>query len=775
MGFAAGFFGKLSNDMTDQKQYIRSRVDEDRLYLREQGLKRQGAIQEQRGQYEQAARSLTNRGADERRVLNFLENNPSGLMELYRRTDSNNDITGAGLNDLMVISEDYQSEATMDDVLNKILPTIQAMPNDTGPVESRRRSIASWLGLDVDEAMTNQVYNQQIVGGMTGDQIMSSMNLPVQAQGSGTTSATLDLSSLSSANTISVGDANAYYDRANSDYNIVGEIDRLGRLINPEAGEPSPTRDEVTAYRADITRLEEIDKESGPVRLRLILESGLMAPGQNTLDLAGSTVGAQLFTVEMFGSNTRNLLGFGAEGDTSEAAVNASGVPAAAAPSEGVVLPQNGVYAPANPAAPTGLAPAVSLRPQDRPAKDTGAQVATTTTEAIESARVILEADPEAAEVLVPLTDGSDVTISRDQVPVLSVEESDDRAAYLEAIRNGDRLETNKAFFDFMAKYGADLALAMQKQAANEVAPDTPTTPTLEAPTVNPVADESMAVLKDAVTGVRPVGRLATVIEELNNPEVGALVTEMLREEDLNVRDRMITGIVALIRTSPSIPEGIEDFLQTLQGLRQTVSVNPQSGIGRAPTQPTLMQPSNENSGAPASITSATGATRSATPSSPARPGDGVNQSVNRYYDLLVNQDQTRNADQEMLMAALTSTDIDREELDIIAQNYENKYGADALSVVLNRANAQPATNVDPQEFASDREMFLAPIRQGVRDLNAPVPDSDWEFLANFEERYGLEAKRALMSEGAELAKELNSRSSTPTFNPRNATSRGGR
>ena len=42
--FSAGFFGAANRDITERKQYIRARVDEDRSYLREQGLKRQAGI-----------------------------------------------------------------------------------------------------------------------------------------------------------------------------------------------------------------------------------------------------------------------------------------------------------------------------------------------------------------------------------------------------------------------------------------------------------------------------------------------------------------------------------------------------------------------------------------------------------------------------------------------------------------------------------------------------------------------------------------------------------
>jgi hypothetical protein len=498
---AAGFFGQVNANITDKRQYVRARVEEDRLYLREQGLKRQGAIQEQRGQYEQAARSLTNRGADERRVLSFLENNPSGLMELYRRTDNDNDVTGANLNDMMVIGEDYQSDATMDEILDSILPAVQAMPNDTSPVESRRSSIASWLGLDTEDALSNEVYNQQIVGGMTGDQIMSSMNLPIQAQGSGAASATLDLSSLGSANTISATDANAYYDRANGDYDVAGMILSLKEQVtswSAEGGVPPSQEDRMT-INDNINTLEALPS-SGPARLNGIFESGLFPVGDNTRDLMSSNLGAQLFGVENFSAGARATLGFDSEDeDTSEAAVNASGTPAADPNAIQVQTPTDN-----------------TVRPEGRPARPSVAQTAlgektaTTLEDAIEYARTVRENDKDATDVTVPLSDGSEVTIRADQVPDLTVEESDDRANLLTILREGKDMDTVfDALEAYSDKYGREAARAVERMSQTDApaqprasmldnafqkaaSVSTPAVPLPEIPVEEAIADQEM-------------------------------------------------------------------------------------------------------------------------------------------------------------------------------------------------------------------------------------------------------------------------------------------
>jgi len=121
----------------------------------------------------------------------------------------------------------------------------------------------------------------------------------------------------------------------------------------------------------------------------------------------------------------------------------------------------------------------------------------------------------------------------------------------------------------------------------------------------------------------------------------------ILQEQDMGVRDQMITSVVGMLLDEPTTPTGVESLLQVLGTLRQDYDFrageNPLTGIGRAPTQPTQMQPSNMDSGAPVSITTATSATRAPSPAAPANPGTGVNQIVESYYDLLVNQDLSRN------------------------------------------------------------------------------------------------------------------------------------
>jgi hypothetical protein len=538
MGFsAAGFFGQMNADITNQKQYIRARVEEDRLYLREQGLKRQSTIQEQRGQYEQAARSLITRGADERAVLDALEMDPAGLMEVFRRTDNNNDVTGANLNDIMSIAGDYRGESTMDEVLNSILPTIQEMPNDTGPVESRRRSIASWLGLDVDEAMTNQVYNQQIVGGMTGDQIMAGMNLPVQAQGSNVGGVNYDFSSLGSGNTMSATDVRAHISTINEELSIDGEVARLNQLINPEAGLPRPTTQEATDHRADIAALEEADSRSGANRINALLAIPGVEPGATTRMLIGLH-GENLFSnTNGFNNPSLSILLGTSPEDTSEAAVNTSGDPA--------VDPVEG-----------------TTRPRARP---DGAPVASTTAAVLEAARQALDNDSELMEVAVPIYGGGTSTVTRNELPVLSVEENDDRLNLLAVLEEGagrnpaGTLAIANALEDYSAKYG--------QEAAEAVATMSPT------PVVSPV---SLALANAASRGAPQANTTGTPGSRFRTPTPAAPipVPEIPVEEAIADQQMLQAAVMSTDIEQDELDTIMQNFIDRygLEAARNVVS-----------------------------------------------------------------------------------------------------------------------------------------------------------------------------------------------------------
>jgi len=182
MSFASGFYGRVADNMQDKKQFIRQRVEEDRLYLRQQGLQRQAAVTEQKTRYQQATEQLMRiRGVDKDRVLAALEADPDGILDLANRDYT----TGSEINTVLEIYGDTEASGSLTDILGKVMPAFSALPADADPTTVKRTGIAAWLGLDTETELNEQVYSAQIVGGMTGDQILASMNIPVTAQGTG--------------------------------------------------------------------------------------------------------------------------------------------------------------------------------------------------------------------------------------------------------------------------------------------------------------------------------------------------------------------------------------------------------------------------------------------------------------------------------------------------------------------------------------------------------------------------------------------------------------
>jgi hypothetical protein len=218
MSFAAGFFGTLSNNIENKRDFIRSRVEEDRKYLREQGLQRMAKVGEQRTAYETAARGLIRRGADESTVLTAMESDPQGILDIYREVDKNNITNPSTINSIFEIGNEYRTEASLSEVLNKILPTVSQLPADADPTTVRRKSFASWLNLDTEEELDEQVYGSQIVGGMTGDQILASMNIPVNAKGTDDPNVAFNFAAMERGRELSPGEVSDWFSRSLEEY-----------------------------------------------------------------------------------------------------------------------------------------------------------------------------------------------------------------------------------------------------------------------------------------------------------------------------------------------------------------------------------------------------------------------------------------------------------------------------------------------------------------------------------------------------------------------------
>lgn len=247
MSFAQGFFGTLARGMEDKRDFIRNRIEEDRQYLRQQGLQRMAQVQETRAGYEAAARELINRGADEQAVLAHLQSNPQGVMSMFREVTNRGIVNKDVINSIFNISDNYAGTLTLEDVIAQIAPLAADIPQDANPAEVERRTIAGWLGLDTEEALNREVYSRQIVGGMTGDQILAAIGTPVTPRGSGQNVGTLNYQALEDAKPMTETEIRENHFFLDNDYmeygaSRISELTTIIEEFRTQGGELTPEK-----------------------------------------------------------------------------------------------------------------------------------------------------------------------------------------------------------------------------------------------------------------------------------------------------------------------------------------------------------------------------------------------------------------------------------------------------------------------------------------------------------------------------------------------------
>ena len=266
MSFAAGFYGRVADNMADKKAFIRNRVEEDRTYLRQQGLQRQAAVAEQRGRYQMATEQLLRiQGVDRNTVLAALEADPDGVLDLAGRDYTN----GSEINTVLEIYKDSDPTSTnLTDILNSVMPAVSALPADSDPTTVRRTGIAAWLGLDTETELNQQVYSAQVVGGMTGDQILASMNVPVRAQGSGSRGMNYE----AVEDPLTSGEKTYAFSEITPEYDTLLEEKIAATKAAFGEREGTPTTKEFRDHQAEVERLEALKKGSDSSRMPGLLQ-----------------------------------------------------------------------------------------------------------------------------------------------------------------------------------------------------------------------------------------------------------------------------------------------------------------------------------------------------------------------------------------------------------------------------------------------------------------------------------------------------------------------
>ena len=175
------------------------------------------------------------------------------------------------------------------------MPAVANLPEDADPTTRRRRGIAGWLGLDTEDALNENVYSAQIVGGMTGDQILASMNIPVRPRGVGD-AGQLNYAAIDPDEKLNTTERNYWYSEViTQDYEPILEA-RIEELRKAEAGASIEEKEE---FMKEIDKLEELRTGDAQVRLpELIKLFGVTDLTRGYFE----TYGTRLFSPE-FGFN----------------------------------------------------------------------------------------------------------------------------------------------------------------------------------------------------------------------------------------------------------------------------------------------------------------------------------------------------------------------------------------------------------------------------------------------------------------------------------------
>lgn len=267
MSIAGGFFGTLANNIKDKREFIRSRVEEDRTYLRQQGLQRQAQVAEQKARYEMATEQLMRiDGVDRNRVLAALEADPNGILDLAGR-----DLTNPNeINTVLDLYEGQEATGNLSEILGRVMPAFSSLPAEADPTTVRRTGVAAWLGLDTETELNQEVYSSQIVGGMTGDQILASMNIPVTAKGTGALG--MNYAGIDPGEQLDASERRFFY----SDMALTYDERLDGKIAALRAQEAGASMEEKKQFMEEIKRLEGLKDGPDASRLpKLIQEFGV--------------------------------------------------------------------------------------------------------------------------------------------------------------------------------------------------------------------------------------------------------------------------------------------------------------------------------------------------------------------------------------------------------------------------------------------------------------------------------------------------------------------
>ena len=166
-GFADAFIGRVNA----RKDRIAERVEEQRRMLKEEGLKRQAAMTQQRDILSSATARLIGSGMEEGKVKALLQEDPRMLAEVAEMG-----LSGDDLNALIEVKEEYDIDTPLRDLVAQASPAFATITTD--PVQKKSNILGRILGFDSEGIMDTEVYGAELLPGVTGAQISASRGEP---------------------------------------------------------------------------------------------------------------------------------------------------------------------------------------------------------------------------------------------------------------------------------------------------------------------------------------------------------------------------------------------------------------------------------------------------------------------------------------------------------------------------------------------------------------------------------------------------------------------
>jgi len=205
-GFWAGFGEEFSRRVREREAFAREKAEEQRRYLREQGLRRQQETQKLVNTVLSSASYLKNMGLEEDKVKFLVDRDPTAMDTLVTAikdaAEEGRTISSDTLNAAVNILPDYVApEESLSDFVNSRFAAFTKSTASAKPNTRKDSLLAAIMGYD--DNTIDSVYSEPLFGEFTGADVAASIGAPMLDVSTAGT-ARLDLSGMIEPDEVSI-------------------------------------------------------------------------------------------------------------------------------------------------------------------------------------------------------------------------------------------------------------------------------------------------------------------------------------------------------------------------------------------------------------------------------------------------------------------------------------------------------------------------------------------------------------------------------------------